>query len=88
MKELTESLQAFRLRYNDEKVARDPTSMPMYAKGMMRPAQCTILHGVLTAYRRCELEDEARRNCTIGPKMPLPNGLDGGLVERPEWHRL
>ena len=54
----------------------------------MRPAQCTILHGVLTAYRRCELEDEARRNCTIGLKTPLPNGLDGGLVERLEWYRL
>ena len=45
MHRLVKGLQAFRLRYKEEKVARDPTSMPMYAKGMMSPTQRTILLG-------------------------------------------
>lgn len=32
----------FRLRYNDEKVANEPTNMPRYAKGTASPTQSTI----------------------------------------------
>lgn len=33
----------FLLRYNDEKVANDPTNMPKYAKGTTSPIQFTIV---------------------------------------------
>lgn len=37
------ALPAFRFRYSEEKVAKDPTSMPRYAKGTARPSQSTML---------------------------------------------